>query len=1400
MKGECTTLEYYQNYHKHTSLSHRYNKDSSLVPMDYFKTMKPLADKGIPQIYSTVEHGWQGNYFKEYLDLQKFNEDNAKDNSNYKPIKFVFGTEAYWVKDHKAKDKSNNHIILLAKNDNGRKALNEAICKSFITEESIQNGTARNMFPNMNLQDDDIYYYYKNRMDLDLLETLPKDDIFVTTACVAYWLGYSNLDNWADIDECVLRMNNHFTDFYLEVQANNTEKQKKINRHIMELHYKYDIPIIAATDSHEITMSQMQDREYLLESNNISYPEEDGNYIDFPNIDVLKQRFKEQGILTEAEWNEAINNTNIILNFEDIDLISKTWQIPIAKQFKGLSQEERNQKLKDLIIKQWREQFNDINKDKLQQYHKEIQHDYNEIIKCNMADYFLDDYLILKTGQEKYHGILTSTGRGSAVGMYINKLLGFTKVDKVNSPVQMYSERFMTADRINSGTAPDVDNNVATREPFIQAERDIVGYNGVFDIMALGLLKYKSAFKMFARANNLNPQLQNIVTSQIDTYENAVKYKEDDETEDDYDIHNYVDSKYWDLIDGCQKYRGIVDHLGASPCATILYDGNVIRDVGVIMIKSETTKKETWIALQESSTMDTCKFLKNDILIVNSIGLAKDIYDEIGMKPFTINELLNEIENDKKVWDIYKNGYTMCINQVEQDKSKAKVMRYKPTNISELCQFVAAIRPGFQSMYNKFEKRENFEYGIKSLDNIIQDQYRNSSFIIYQEDLMKILGFAGFSMTETYPIIKAISKKKKYVIESAKDRFIPNFTKAIMNSGDTDSEDKAKEIAKKVWQIIEDNASYSFNCVTGDTKLYRDSNGGYTPTIAEMYQIMNDASYAKKNHHKALYNKYHRDGYGYTLSLGADGRIYKNQIIDIYKQPKAMTYLITTESGKTIKATANHKFPIVGYKEKKTVSELQVGDSLYIKGDYEKDTTPYNFTDGNFVSNVPLKGQKGFQSNKNGATVLYNKFRLIHINNKCCCEDCGKQYSDTERFEVHHKDFNRYNNTFNNYVWLCASCHKKRHYDYGRKKKGDKGYPTYSEKIISIVENGVEDVYDVSMSSDVSHTFVIDNGIVTSNCSHSYCMALDSVTLAWQKAYHPYEFYKVCLERYTNKGDKNKVTKIKQEMNQMGIKLSPLKFHEDNRHFLVSPTHEYITQRLDSIKLIQKTAPQFLYELGQHQYLSFMDLLKVLEENKKLCNNTSIVKLIKLNYFSEFGSVNKLLLEKNLYDEFASKKIFKKDKYQNNKLYYQGLQLYATEQKTRFTNLDFKQFAKFIIERTYINDVTVMDMAQSEIQYTGYSIKTIKDCKYGIVANVKTDKYNSNKHTVSLYSLSTGQIKDFATDKKWFAETELNEGDIINPIFNKIPLRVVNEKGERVASKTQFYWELSMWSIVKKGD
>ena len=55
----------------------------------------------------------------------------------------------------------------------------------------------------------------------------------------------------------------------------------------MDLSNKYNIPIIGATDSHEITMEQMEDRDYLLKSNRITYEDEIGNYMDFPSFHFL---------------------------------------------------------------------------------------------------------------------------------------------------------------------------------------------------------------------------------------------------------------------------------------------------------------------------------------------------------------------------------------------------------------------------------------------------------------------------------------------------------------------------------------------------------------------------------------------------------------------------------------------------------------------------------------------------------------------------------------------------------------------------------------------------------------------------------------------------------------------------------------------------------------------------------------------------------------------------------------------------------------------------------------------------------------------------------------------------------------------------------------------------------
>ena len=1070
-------MNYYQNYHKHTSLSHRYNKDSSLVPMDYINAMKDMANNGIPQIYSTVEHGWQSNYFHIYNDLEAFNKKNSE-NENYKPIKFIFGTEAYWVNDRFEKDASNNHIILLAKNDSGRKKLNRAIYEAFKTG-----------------------YYYKGRMDLDILLSLPSDDIFCTSACVAFWLKYAE-NGWNKIDDVVFKLNNHFKDFYLEVQANNTDAQKKVNEHILDLHYKYNIPIIGATDSHELTMPQMEDREYLLKSNHITYEDEVGNYMDFPTYDILVERFEKQGVLTKTEITECLNNTNKILDFEDI-VLDRSLKVPVAKIYRGLSQEERNDVLKDIIINEWKQQKDDINKDKLKEYKKENSHDIKEILSCNMADYFIDSYLIMKRGQE-LGGVLTNSGRGSAVSMYLNKLLRLTKVDKVNAPVTMYSERFLTATRIiESKTPPDIDNNCNLREPFIEAQKEIIGESGTFDLLALGTLKYKSAFKMYARANDIDVETQNIISKQIDQYETAMKYaKEETEDDDDIDIsiYDFVDKQYSKLIDGCQQYMGIVDTLKSHTCGTLCYDGNAIEDVGVIMVKSESTGRECFVALQESSTIDSFGYLKQDYLIVDTVGLISDIYKEIGMTPFTVNELLTQIDGDKATWDIYSKGYTMCINQVEQDKSTQKVMRYKPQNISELCSFIAGIRPSFKSMYNIFESRQHFNYGIKAFDDLLQDEYRDSSFIFYQEDLMKVLEFAGFPMKDTYTIIKAISKKKQHVINDAKDKFIPNFTQAILDTKETDDTEKATEMAHKVWKVIENSASYGFNA------------------------------------------------------------------------------------------------------------------------------------------------------------------------------------------------------------------------------------------------------------------------------SHSYCMSVDSVTLAWQKAHYPFEFYKVALQRYTDKGDKNKVTKLKREMKKMGVELKNIAFGQDNRTFSINREDNCINQTMSSIKDIQKNSPNILYELQKEHYNTFIDVLKAIEKTD--INSKTLSILIHLNYFSEFGNPNQLLQIVEVYNKYATAKVIKKDKLTQEEK--QIVHKYAQKETDKqFRDIDNIGLLTELINSVKI-DTTQLEQVSYDLKYLGYS-NLVFDTPYFGVEDIETNQYGTTY--VKLYHISVGDSMTFKIDKKWFKQfTEeyngkLEQGDIVDITIQSKPKR-----------------------------
>lgn len=354
-----------------------------------------------------------------------------------------------------------------------------------------------------------------------------------------------------------------------------------------------------------------------------------------------------------------------------------------------------------------------------------------------------------------------------------------------------------------------MDLNVADPEPFAAAQEELLGEGHVYPMLALGTLRVKSAFKLYARANGMEASLANEITTQIDRYELALKHADESE-QDTILLEDYAEKRYLPYIEASRSYLGIIVSKSQAPCGYLLYNGDIRSEIGVIRVSSKAKNKSVLCTIIDGYTAEAFGYVKNDILTVAVVDINQAVMERAGLPSYSSKEILALTENDRATWDIFSKGYTCGINQCGGAATTKKLMQYKPRCLEDLSAFVAAIRPGFKSQLFKFLARERFTYGIPSFDNILQNDTSGSSWLLYQENIMTCLSFAGFTMEETYPIIKAISKKKQEVIAAAKERFLEGFSQYIMAQSNV-HETKAREQSEIVWQVIEDSSSYSFN-------------------------------------------------------------------------------------------------------------------------------------------------------------------------------------------------------------------------------------------------------------------------------------------------------------------------------------------------------------------------------------------------------------------------------------------------------------------------------------------------------------------------------------------------------------------------------------------------------------
>lgn len=291
-------------------------------------------------------------------------------------------------------------------------------------------------------------------------------------------------------------------------------------------------------------------------------------------------------------------------------------------------------------------------------------------------------------------------------------------------------------------------------------------------MIAYGTMQDSEAFRNYSRALNLDKQEVNEVGKNLESYESH---------------------PYWSkIIEESKMFVGVIDSVSPHPCAILLLSEPISEEVGVIKVGDEM------VCLIDSGNSDKYKYLKNDYLTVTVWDIISKGYEKIGQPIDDVRTLIKKTENDENVWSLYEKGLVATLNQAGTQSGKPQVMQYSPKSIRELSGWVSAIRPSFSSMKHYFLNRKEFSYGIPEFDKILES---SDNFVLYQENIMATLVYAGFSEDETYGLLKAIAKKKEGIIEPIHDRFIKGFTEKTGSA----------ENALRVWQIIEDAVGYGFN-------------------------------------------------------------------------------------------------------------------------------------------------------------------------------------------------------------------------------------------------------------------------------------------------------------------------------------------------------------------------------------------------------------------------------------------------------------------------------------------------------------------------------------------------------------------------------------------------------------
>jgi len=704
------------------------------------------------------------------------------DAAKAKGIKPILGCELYICKneDHRAPGEGddNNHLLVLAENEEGYRNLIR------ITSEASLHG-----------------FYRKPRVSKRFLAENAKG-LIGFSGCLSGELCEALMeDKYDKAAATALQYQDIFGkgNFFLEIQDQGLEMERKIQKDLFRLERELAIPMVVTNDSHYLCGEDSHAHDVML-CVQTGAKIQDEKRFRFDSDQFFVKSAEEMGRLFPDSPEVAARTMAIAercnLKLNKVENPFPEFAVPPGHTIDSYFEEICRLGFKKRMETGVRAlEMRGVLRSTKAEYEARLEREIGIIKQMKYSGYFLIVWDFIKYARD--NGIPVGPGRGSAAGSLVAYAMEITNIDPLQNALLF--ERFLNPERVSM---PDIDVDFCQnrRGEVIDYVTRKYGRDQVAQIITFNTMAAKAAIKDCGRAMDMQYGEVDRIAKLIPA---TVGISIDKALEEVPDLKKAYDGdgQVKELIDTAKKLEGLVRGSGVHASAVVIAPRPLTELVPVARAKDEVI-----VTAYDMKAVEKMGLLKMDFLGLTTLTVIDDCLKLIeksrGIKVDIEQIPLDDEETYKKV---FQAALTSGVFQFESNGMRDMLRRYKPDKLEELTALTALFRPGpiQGGMTDDFIERKwgrrKVEYMLPQMEPVLKE---TMGVIVYQEQVMQIANvLASYSLGEADMLRRAMGKKNPAEMAKQRGRFMDGAEELGLPKG----------TAGDVFDQMEKFAGYGFN-------------------------------------------------------------------------------------------------------------------------------------------------------------------------------------------------------------------------------------------------------------------------------------------------------------------------------------------------------------------------------------------------------------------------------------------------------------------------------------------------------------------------------------------------------------------------------------------------------------